>query len=72
MTVDRAASIVGLQSVGSIERVLIVYREGVDGSLAQHYSSRPLFHITSIYFESKSGRRQSAVFVAARDAASIV
>ena len=38
MTVDRAASIVGLQSVGSIERVLIVYREGVDGSLAQYYS----------------------------------
>ena len=59
MTVERAASIVGLQSVGSIhvERVLIVYREVVDGSLAQYYS-RDQFFTSPLYFESKSGRRQ--------------
>ena len=38
VAIERAASIVGPQSVGSTERVLIVYREGVDGSLAQYYS----------------------------------
>ena len=35
-------------------------------------SPRPLFHITSIYFESKSGRRQIAVFVTVDRAATIV
>ena len=35
-------------------------------------SPRPLFHITSIYFESKSGRRQTAIFVTVERAASIV
>ena len=71
MAIERAASIVGLQSVESREQVLVVHQEVVDGSLAQ-YSPRPLFHITSIYFESKSGRRQSAVFVTVDRAASIV
>ena len=35
-------------------------------------SPRPLFHITSIYFESKSGRRQSAVFVTVEGAMTII
>ena len=49
VAIERAASIAGLQSVGSTERVLIVYREGVDGSLAQYFPSTTFSHHLYIF-----------------------
>ena len=46
--------------------------DGIQTVVWLNISPRPLFHITSIYFESKSGRRQSAVIVTVERAASIV
>ena len=72
MTVGRAVTIVGLQSTVFTEGVMAVYREVFDGSLAQYIPSTTFSHHLYIFFESKSGRRQSVVFVAIERAATIV
>eukprot|EP01043_Picozoa_sp_COSAG02_P017348 COSAG02_NODE_785_length_17228_cov_24.082141_4_plen_107_part_00 len=49
MAIERAASIVGLQSTVFTKGVLIVHREVVDGSLAQYFPSTTFSHHLYIF-----------------------